>query len=406
MINVSLASPGDINPTAPSFGLYAQPKPATDGMARIVPLPTGTLALKVTRSELDVDHLLDIAARRNPKRGFSFMSRVICRQYPTRPRDARRVQSLVARRIPTDLPGPIVVIAMAEMAISFGQGVHEQYCLRTKREDVLFLHSTRLHLNKPVAVEFKEEHSHASDHIMYMPDGQYERWILHNARSLVLLDDEVTTGKTFINLAREFRKLSPSIERIVTGVIADWRGVEATASNAEQLGGSTYLSVSVLEGEYHFNAHPSLSGIVMPKVSGNGVHKDGVLLGDYGRLGVRSPLDINAGAVRRLNLHRNQRVLVLGTGEHSYVPFRIAEVLERNGVQAFCQATSRSPLMEHGPVRFVREYRDNYGDGIVNYLYNVDPFEYDRIIICTETPASMLDPDLVRDLNATVLEGI
>jgi hypothetical protein len=374
-------------------------------VSRIVPLPTGTLALKVTRSELDVDHLLDIAARRNPKRGFSFMSRVICRQYPTRPRDARRVQTLVADGIPANLPGPVVCIAMAEMAISFGQGVHEQYVRRTGREDVLFLHSTRFHLDRPIAVEFKEEHSHASDHIMYMPEGERERWILHNARSLVLLDDEVTTGKTFINLARQFSQLSPKIEKVVTGVIADWRGASKIRENASQLP-ADYLSVSVLDGEYHFNPHPSLANIVMPKVMGNGEDKAPVLLGQYGRLGTRFPIEVNPQVLRRLGVHPNQRVLVLGTGEHSYVPFKIAEMMERQGIQAFCQSTSRSPLMEYGPVRHARTYNDNYGDGIENYLYNVDPYEYDRIILCTETPASMLDPQLVSDLNAVVLEGI
>jgi hypothetical protein len=373
--------------------------------SRVVELPTGLLSLKVTRSDLDVDHLLDIAARRNPKRGFSFMSRVICRQYPTRPRDARRVQNIVAGRIPGDLPGPVVCIAMAEMAITFGQGVHESYVRRTGRDDVLFLHSTRFRLDKPVAVEFREEHSHASDHIMYMPDGEREQELLRTARSLVLLDDEVTTGKTFVNLARAFRGISDRIENIVTGVIADWRGDEVTALNARDLG-PNYLSINVLEGNYEFQPHPALSSIVMPKVTGNGAPKDEVMIGQFGRLGLTSPIEIDSGIARRLGVRRNQRVLVLGTGEHSYVPFLIAEQLEREGCEAYCQATSRSPLMEHGPVRYMRTYRDNYGDGIENYLYNVDAGDYDRVIICTETHAHMLDPDLVSDLNAQVLGGI
>ena len=372
---------------------------------RIIPLPTGTLALQVTRADLDVDDLLDIAARRNPKRGFSFMSRVICRQYPTRPRDARRVQNIVASRIPSNLPGPVVFVAMAEMAISFGQGVHESYVRRTGRRDALFLHSTRFHLDKPIAVEFKEEHSHASHHIMYLPEDPDAKELLLNARSLVLLDDEVTTGKTFVNLARAFRGISSRIENIVTGVIADWRGKETTAHNAADLG-LNYRSIAVLEGHYSFNPDPMLSRIVMPTVTGNGAPKDDVLVGQFGRLGLTVPLEIDRRITRRLGLRRNQRVLVLGTGEHSYVPFLIAEQLERDGCQAYCQATSRSPLMEYGPVRYARTYRDNYGDGIENYLYNVDASDYDRIIICTETAATALDPALVSDLNATVLEGL
>jgi hypothetical protein len=403
VMNLSLPERTGIQPPLVLFD-SDDPHPDTANH-RIVALPTGTLALKVTRSELDVDHLLDIAARRNPKRGFSFMSRVICRQYPTRPRDARRVQNIVAHRIPSDLPGPVVFIAMAEMAITFGQGVHESYVRRTGREDALFLHSTRFHLDRPIAVEFKEEHSHASQHIMYQPQDPAAQDLLRNARSLVLLDDEVTTGKTFVNLARAFREISSGIENIVTGVIADWRGEEATAHNALDLG-PNYQSIAVLEGHYKFNPHPMLNTIVMPKVTGNGAPKDEVLVGQFGRLGLTMPLEIDRRITRRLGVRRNQRVLVLGTGEHSYVPFLIAEQLERDGCEAYCQATSRSPLMEFGPVRYARTYHDNYGDGIENYLYNVDVADYDRIIICTETSAIGLDPTLVSDLNATVLEGL
>nr|QTX15015.1 Adenine/guanine phosphoribosyltransferases and related PRPP-binding proteins [Klebsiella pneumoniae] len=37
-------------------------------------------------------------------------------------------------------------------------------------------------------------------------------------------------------------------------------------------------------------------------------------------------------------------------------------------------------------------FSDNYGLGIPNYVYNVAHQQFDRILICCETPASSVDP--------------
>jgi hypothetical protein len=47
---------------------------------------------------------------------------------------------------------------------------------------------------------------------------------------------------------------------------------------------------------------------------------------------------------------------------------------------------------------------DNYGQGIANFLYNVIPSDYDRILLCSEPPAALLDNDLLTTLQATCLE--
>ncbi|MEI4907894.1 adenine/guanine phosphoribosyltransferase, partial [Klebsiella pneumoniae] len=42
----------------------------------------------------------------------------------------------------------------------------------------------------------------------------------------------------------------------------------------------------------------------------------------------------------------------------------------------------------------------NYGLGIPNYVYNVAHQQFDRILICCETPASSVDPRLLEALSA------
>lgn len=45
-------------------------------------------------------------------------------------------------------------------------------------------------------------------------------------------------------------------------------------------------------------------------------------------------------------------------------------------------------------------FTDNYGLGIPNFVYNVAHQQFDRILLCIETPAESVDPALLAALNA------
>ena len=48
-------------------------------------------------------------------------------------------------------------------------------------------------------------------------------------------------------------------------------------------------------------------------------------------------------------------------------------------------------------------FSDNYGLGIPNFLYNVKPGQFDRVLICSETPEQAAPAELVAALNAEVI---
>lgn len=50
------------------------------------------------------------------------------------------------------------------------------------------------------------------------------------------------------------------------------------------------------------------------------------------------------------------------------------------------------------------DHTDNYGDGIPNFLYNARREDYDRVLICHETPEGSVDDALVRALGAETVE--
>ncbi len=370
-----------------------------------VPLPTGTLSVRVDNTELPLDEICGFAARRNPKRGFLFVSKVLGKHIPVSPAKIRDIHTRLAQRVCdiSSLPGPVVVIGMAETAIALGHGVHDEFVRQSGRDDVMFLHSTRYRVNEPIAIEFLEEHSHAADHIIYQPRDPRHAKMLLEARSLVLVDDEASTGKTFVNLVREMRKIMPNLEQIVTVVITDWRGPQRTAQTHAQIP-LPCQSVAVLEGEYQFEAAPNLVAVEMPKVTGNGGHKDNVIRANFGRLSLSGQLTMSDLLHTPLPDKLGKRLLVLGTGEFAYPPLLLAEQLERAGYDVRYQSTTRSPIMTGLAIECAMTFEDNYGDGIPNFVYNVSREPYDGVLVCHETPSNSIHYDLRAALRAHCVE--
>jgi hypothetical protein len=245
-----------------------------------------------------------------------------------------------------------------------------------------------------------------------LPEVARHRELFESARSLVLVDDEASTGATFVNLVRAFKARIPSIQQIVTTVITDWRGPMRTAHTLAQMPVQS-CSIAILEGEYQFKAAANLVATEMPKSVGDAACKDHLLPRNQGRFGLsgRTRLDGDvyraafAGlAQERGAVNSNDKLLVLGTGEFAYPPFLLAEELEAAGLDVHYQSTTRSPALIGGALACGLTFADNYGDRIANYVYNVAPGQYERVIIAHETPAGSIDETLTEALQATTLE--
>jgi adenine/guanine phosphoribosyltransferase-like PRPP-binding protein len=361
-------------------------------------LTRGMLEVSVDRCDVAPGSLFGFAERRNPKRAFLFVSRVLGRHIPTRPYAMRASFEALAAKIPSDLPGPVLVIGMAETAVGLGAGVHR--ALSATRDDAVYLVSTRHPVGGEVFARFEEEHSHASAHLIHLPADPLARQLMLNARSLVLVDDEASTGKTFINLLRALTDAGlKHVERVVTVTLTDWsRGA------VRQALGEKATAVSLLEGSYRFIEDASAPLPEMPPV-GCVAQGDWPIdpRNDWGRLGAREHLDTLAPA---LTVAPGERVLVVGTGEFVWRPFLLAERLGQAGADVHFSSTTRSPISLGHVIRDALSFSDNYGLGIQNFLYNVSPGQFDRVLICTETAAEAVDASLVEALAAEVITDV
>ena len=373
-------------------------------MRKVVTLRTGRLEVEVIRADMPLDELCGFASRNNAKRGYLFVSKVLGKHYPVRPSKMQKVYLALARKLADlGLNPPVVAIALAETATGLGQGVFEALLSLEKINQRLFIHTTRYHLNRKTAFLFEEPHCHAAEHILYTPIGVDEREVFLGARTLLLLDDEMSTGKTLSNLAAAFQSINPRLERIVLVAIKNWLD-DDTREAIEEKTSCQVEFVSLLDG--YFSFVPNLEFLITTghKSVGNGAPKDSILRSNFGRLGLKdSPsLDYNE-IMQKLQLSRDGTTLVLGTGEFSYLPYKLAAALENDGYDVVFQSATRSPIILDGDIVHKLEFEDNYFDEIDNFLYNVRPEQYDHVVACYETQTVPEGHDLPRQLGAQMV---
>lgn len=356
-------------------------------------LSCGRIEVSSEETDYPLTDLFDIAERRNPKRAFLFVSKVLGRHIPVSPLVMRNVYTQLAEKFPGTLDGPVVFIGMAETAVCLGAGVFDE--VRKHHPDCVYLTSTRHPVDAELLCEFKEEHSHATDHLIYYPVSAAMRQTVAEAQTLVLVDDEATTGKTFLNLLAALRASGAlrKVRRVIAVTLTDWSG-EALCQNSPL----PLHTVSLISGNWRWTPEPDAPLPVMPQV--NVTSRGNVPITgkqSWGRLGMQIPAS-DLGL--QVQVSHGENILVLGTGEFVWEPFLLAERLEAAGAQVVFSSTTRSPISTGYAIQSAIAFSDNYGLGIPNYVYNVAHQQFDRILICCETPASSVDPRLLEALSS------
>ena len=362
-----------------------------------IELQRGVLSLQPNdNSHWKWQDLLGFAERINPKRAFLFVSKVLGRHIPVSPHIMRHAFTDLAKLVPGDLPEPVLVIGMAETAVGLGAGVHQ--VLQQRYPEAIYVTTTRHPVHgAPLLARFLEEHSHAQDQLLYgSPDAELQQQIL-NSKSIVLVDDEASTGKTFVNLIHALQQAGLNqISHVVTATLADWSsGIHIADLNCQ--------SVALMTGKWQWRDAEHPIQINMPKV-------DTVAFGAFATLAEptwgRLPIQ-DSGAHIRLAVQPDERILVLGSGEYVWSSFLLAEYLQQQGADVRFSAITRSPIALGHAIQSALAFSDNYGLGIQNFVYNINPLEYDRILITVETATHSVAKSLLEALpNAEVISAV
>jgi len=383
------------------------------------------------RNHYQLEDLLGFAQRINPKRAFLFVSKVLGRHIPVAPSIMREAFTDLANLVPNDLPEPVLVIGMAETAVGLSAGVHQ--ALQTRYPQALLLNSTRhaqhdessdANGTNSLLTTFCEDHSHASQHLIYQSKDSITQAQLLASKTLIMVDDEASTGNTCVNVVTALREAGLNqLEQVHLTTLVDWsldqekpnpQSDAKPARMADRLAGIEFHRHHLLSGAWQWTDAPNPEPITMPSVDTTAAGSQA--LGDTGNWGRFPTLDSTEGltnylsnfqtAFTRFNDQENfdvtqlpKRILVLGSNEFVWLPFLLAEWLEieskklsdNTASMVNFSALTRSPIALGGAITTMLSFSDNYGLGMTNFAYNVEPSNWDLIVLCIETPADSVD---------------
>ncbi|MDN4604897.1 phosphoribosyltransferase family protein [Paenibacillus sp. F6_3S_P_1C] len=397
--------------------------------------------------EIPLENLFSMAARLNKKRSFLFVSKLLGKHIAVNPYTSllsgaalavllfedlshgedKRIsvwkQRMVSGLIDPDqareayeylmnvempLPEEVKFVGFAETATALGHSMYELFA-----EHATYIHSTREYLlDIEPDIQFEEEHSHAMSHRCYALDSRS----LAEGGPLVLVDDEITTGNTTLNIIRDIQRTYPRKQYYIASLL-DWRtdADEQRFSALENELGITITPLSLLKGKIKVMGEPSINAsteklvneptslISVMSVAGElepwaavsadseGNRWSTPYLRYTGRFGIHSGHNsvLGTGISRIAAILRGerkgQRTLVMGTGEFMHIPMRIAAEM---GDGVMYQSTTRSPIHTANRPGYAVTAGEGYASPedptVRNYIYNVTPGQYDEIFVLME----------------------
>ena len=325
---------------------------------------------------LNIDDYLDLALRNNKKRRFLFISKNLGKHIPVNPEKVDNLGYLLAKAYKKKYLNykeeKELVIGFAETATALSHSFFN-YLESAK----LFIHTTRenLDLNR---IDFLEEHSHATEQILYTD----KIFSLKNIDTLILVDDEITTAKTCINMIKELQK------KYVIASILNWideKREEEIKAIAKSLNCKIEF-VYLFNGSFNFkfDEDKPLSD-KFEKVNSNKEVKVKFLdlnlerhlenkkyLKGTGRFGIdrkeqEELINILKASSEKLNsIRENDKILALGVEEFMYIPMILSKFMKGD---IYYHSITRSPIIpfndKNYPIK--KKYKLNS-----YYLYNLN----------------------------------
>lgn len=438
--------------------------------SQILDLFNVNIELKNNKYKLPMELLFSVGARINKKRRFLFVSKVLGKHIPVTNVNSLLIGALLAYTFldeyyynysydatvsfsyksqiekivdsiikckngkviwkelmenPIPLNGNILFLAFAETATALGHSIFSCF------DNADFIHTTREDMkdfsNKVV---FEEEHSHATSHRVYPVNSG----MLKSDSPIVLVDDEISTGKTVLNIIRELDKIHKRKEYIVLSILdfrsdsdieylqefekeyslkvrfislvsgqfravpsselEDWNCVDHYLETNLEIVTKCLLSdnkgvqpeVRFLSIDKYFKEFVDL-----PSINGTGEINSIPYLKHTGRFGINSRDQKNlVNCINELSKHIEasiigDKILFLGTEEFMFIPLLISSCIDK---EIYYHSTTRSPIFpsqaEGYPIanRFMFDCPPN--PSVTNFVYNIPYGFYDELYIFFE----------------------
>lgn len=403
------------------------------------------------------EDLYGVAERINKKRQFLFVSKILGRHLPTSILDKNvttaynSLANALLRRLHAlnqkEYGDNILMLSMAETATQMAMNIAEILVVN----GIKVMHSTREPDSNDIFCTFSEGHSH--DTLHYIQDIP----TVHSIDTLVLIDDEFSTGNTLLDCLYNLIKSGLKPKHIITISFLDWRkeigGLKELAEVALIENGLetevTEYAISLAQGEFEFipnEVDAKSLDHCDNQIDTSYSRSFGKLIADPNPYSFKSPIDndalykyknaIEQGAISMTKkslkewqdlcdnvANKTHDILFVAMGENHYLTSQLAKYIASKSKKHNVSIASitRSPILCSAKVRsqnfFTRLLRnavthvpDPLSDSVIQqkiqldwkkgkpnskrYLYNVDFNHYNKVVFVLDDCALSLSREL------------
>lgn len=379
---------------------------------------------------LNIEDYLDMGLRNNKKRRFLFILKKLGKHLAIRPKDMDdlgqclvKVYNYRANKNLATKHSKATVISFAETATALGYSVFKHLDENANE----FAHTTReLDSELENYIEFLEEHSHATNHKLYSDNLKN---IEYND-TIILVDDEITTAKTCVNIIKQLQEIYPNKNYVVFSIL-NWISKEREEEILQEVKslGCNISFTYLFRGDFNFELYNTKEDnfsiddnsfekeINYLKLDFNNDKSNSYLgskryLKHTGRFGIqRSDITELNEILERESLKLNslidnedEKILCLGTEEFMNIPLELASILKSKDVSFF--ATTRSPIIsindKNYPINSKINLNSSYDSNVSNYLYNIDKTKYDKCFIFLETQLLNNNKNIIDNISKNI----
>lgn len=346
--------------------------------------------------------MISIAKRENnTKRSFLIVNKLQGKHFPVSPTKSLALFSELSKKI--QISDKTLVIGFCETATAIGLHIAKELSLP-------YIHTTREEYDTEY-IFFSEEHSHATEQKLLKHEIDL---IIDDIDEILFVEDEITTGKTVLNIIESFKKqytkkLKFSVSAIINGMneenierfkqndidvfyILETNSLKYDAKVVDTIADGTVYDFYTDDkrnilcdcGENKnlpFNLKEySISGFV-----------DARKLLDTSKY--LSQLEILSESIKDIlaeeNLGKKSKILFLGTEELMYPAIFVGKKIEELGYNVLTHSTTRSPIsvsqVSSYPLHTRYELKSPYDVERKTFVYNLE--KYDMVFVITEQRA-------------------
>ena len=354
---------------------------------------------------LKIEDYLNIAIRNNNKRRFLFISKKLGKHLPVSPDQVDELGNLLSKAYKTRYKNykkeKQLIIGFAETATALAHSFFDHL----ENAD-FFIHTTREEIENMEKIDFKEEHSHSVEQNLYISNLN----VLKNINTIILVDDEITTAKTCINMIEQFQKIHICKKYVIVSVL-NWINKnkrEEIDKKAEELGCQIEFSY-LFNGsfEFHFDEKNALEDKIENNTTSNtNIEVNNIKLDFEEYIGVKNYLKytgrfgitrneqeklkkiISREGLKLKAKYNNNKILALGIEEFMYIPMMLSREIKGN---VYYHSITRSPIIPYNngeyPIR--KKYKlESFYNNNINYIYNLNANNYEECFLFMEIDKS------------------